>query len=100
TRIGRGYTKLAKDERQFVVDFLGPSLAQLPPDATVKAVVTAPANGEVIESNAYRVGATAAWRMTVRARQLNPAQPTELRAFLQHGADVLTETWSYLLPPQ
>jgi glucans biosynthesis protein len=98
TRIGRGYTELAKDEQQFVVDFTGPSLAALPTDATVKAVVTAPTNGEVIESNAYRVEATGAWRMTVRARQLNPAQPTELRGFLQSGADVLTETWSNLLP--
>jgi len=98
TRIGRGYTKLGKDEQQFVVDFTGPSLARLPTDATVKAVVTASRNGQVIESNAYRVEATGAWRMTVRARQLNPAQPTELRGFLQNGADVLTETWSYLLP--
>jgi glucans biosynthesis protein len=98
TRIGRGYTELGKDEQQFVVDFTGPSLARLPTDATVKAVVTAPGNGQVIESNAYRVEATGAWRMTVRARQLNPAQPTELRGFLQNGADVLTETWSYLLP--
>jgi glucans biosynthesis protein len=100
TRIGRGYTKLAKDERQFVVDFVGPSLISLPTDAKVKAVVTAPANGEVIESNAYRVEATGTWRMNVRARRLDPTQPTELRGFLQSGADVLTETWSYLLPAQ
>jgi glucans biosynthesis protein len=100
SRVGRGYTELANDEQQFVVDFTGPSLAALPKGATVKAVVTAPANGQVIESNAYRVEATGAWRMTVRARQLDPAQPTELRGFLQSGADVLTETWSNLLPAQ
>jgi glucans biosynthesis protein len=98
TRVGRGYTGLANDEQQFVVDFIGPSLLALPPDATVKAVVTAPANGQVLESNAYRVEATGVWRMTVRAKQLDPAQPTELRGFLQSGADVLTETWSNLLP--
>jgi len=100
TRVGRGYTELPKDEQQFVVDFTGPSLAALPKDARVKAVVTAPANGRVVESNAYRVEATGAWRMTVRAKQLSPAQPTELRGFLQSGGDVLTETWSYLLPAQ
>ena len=98
TRIGRGYTKLKKDEEQLVVDFVGPALLTLPKDATVKAVVTAPANGEIIESNAYRVEATGTWRMAVRARRLNPATPTELRGFLQNGADVLTETWSFLLP--
>jgi glucans biosynthesis protein len=36
--------------------------------------------------------------MQVRARQLEAARPTELRGFLQHGADVLTETWSNLVP--
>ena len=68
-------------------------------DATVKAVVTAPANGQVVESNAYRVEATGAWRMTVRVKQLNRNEPTELRGFLQSGNDVLTETWSNILPP-
>jgi len=100
TRVGRGYTELGKDEQQFVVDFNGPSLGGLAAGAPVKAVVTAPANGQVMESNAYRVEATGAWRMTVRAKQLNPAQPMELRGFLQNGADVLTETWSYLVPMQ
>ena len=100
TRVGRGYGKLAKNERQFIVDFVGPSLIALPADATVKAVVTAPANGEIIESNAYRVEATGTWRMAVRFRQLNPAQPTELRGFLRSGEDVLTETWSYLMAAQ
>ena len=99
TRVGRGFAELAEDEQQFVVDFTGPSLAGLPPDATVKAVVSAPANGEIVESNAYRVEATGDWRMTVRVKQLNRNEPTELRGFLQNGNDVLTETWSNILPP-
>jgi glucans biosynthesis protein len=67
-------------------------------DSKVVAVVSAPANGEVAESNAYRVEATGNWRMTVRVKQLDPAKPTELRGYLQHGNDVLTETWSNILP--
>lgn len=98
TRIGRGFAELAKDEQQFVVDFTGPSLAALSADADVKAVVTAPSNGQIVESNAYRVEATGAWRMTVRVKQLRPTQPTELRGFLQSGTNVLTETWSNILP--
>ena len=98
TRVGRGYADLADDEQQFVVDFTGPSLTALPADAAVKAVVTAPSNGQVVESNAYRVEATGAWRMTVRVRQLDPKQPTELRGFLQSDSNVLTETWSNILP--
>jgi periplasmic glucans biosynthesis protein len=99
SRVGRGYAALAEDEQQYVVDFTGPSLTALPADATVKAVVTAPANGQVQESNAYRVDATGAWRMTVIVKQLNRNEPTELRGFLQSGNDVLTETWSNILPP-
>jgi glucans biosynthesis protein len=100
TRVGRGFADLADDEQQFVVDFTGPSLEALPPDAPVKAVVSAPSNGEIVESNAYWVEATRSWRMTVVVRQLQPGQPTELRGFLQNGQNVLTETWSNLLPPR
>jgi periplasmic glucans biosynthesis protein len=98
TRVGRGFAELADDEQQFVVDFTGPSLAALPANATVKAVVTAPSNGLIVESNAYRVEATGAWRMMVRVKQLVPTQPTELRGFLQSDTNVLTETWSNILP--
>ncbi len=99
TRAGRGFQALADDEQQFVVDFTGPSLNALPAGAPVEAIVTAPSNGEIVESNAYRVDATGQWRMTVRVRQRNTKQPTELRGFLQNGKNVLSETWSNVLPP-
>jgi glucans biosynthesis protein len=100
SRVGRGYRELADDEHQFIVDFMGPSLAALPTSAPVKAVVSAPANGEILETNAYHVEATGAWRMVVLVKQLDAQQPVELRAYLQNGADVLTETWSNLVPPR
>lgn len=100
SRVGRGFAELGPNEHQYIVDFTGPGLDKLPADAGVKAVVTAPANGEIVESNAYRVDATGYWRMAVRVKQLRPDRPTEMRAYLQHGQDVLTETWSYLLPPK
>jgi glucans biosynthesis protein len=100
TRVGRGYRELAADEHQFIVDFVGPSLNALPPNAPVQAVVTSPANGEILETNAYFVEATGSWRMLVRVKQLEAALPTELRGFLLHGTDVLTETWSNLVPPR
>ena len=100
SRVGRGYRELADDEQQFMVDFMGPPLAALAADAPVKAVVSAPANGEILETNAYRVEATGAWRMMVLVKQLDAAQPVELRGYLQNGADILTETWSNLVPPR
>lgn len=98
TRVGRGFAALPEDEQQFIVDFTGPSLDALPKDAEVKAVVSAPSNGMIMESNAYRVEATGQWRMAVRVKQLRPNEATELRGFLQSGNDVLTETWSNILP--
>jgi len=98
SRVGRGYRELAEDQQQFQVDFMGPSLAALPPSAPVKAVVSAPSNGEILETNAYYVEATGAWRMMVLVRQLDATQPVELRGYLQNGDNVLTETWSNLIP--
>jgi periplasmic glucans biosynthesis protein len=98
TRVGHGYGEIGENEQQFMVDFGGPALTALPANAVVKAVVTVPANGQLIESNAYRIAATGAWRMAVRVKQTNPGLPTELRGFLQTGNDVLTETWSNVLP--
>lgn len=100
TRIGHGFADLGEGEQQYIVDFTGPTLASLPADAAVKAMVSAPANGQIMESNAYRVDATGAWRMTVRVKQLRTSEPTELRGYLQHGTDILTETWSNILPPR
>ena len=60
--------------------------------------MSAPANGEILETNAYYLEATGAWRMTVRMRQLDVSKPTELRGYLENGTDVLTETWSNLVP--
>jgi glucans biosynthesis protein len=98
SRVGRGYRELADDEHQFMVDFMGPSLAALPASAPVTAVVSAPTNGAILETNAYHVEATGAWRMMVLVKQLDATQPVELRGYLQNGSDVLTETWSNLIP--
>jgi len=100
SRVGRGYRELADDEQQFIVDFMGPSLTALPPGAPVRAVVSAPTNGEILETNAYYVDVTGAWRMQVRVKQLDLTKAVELRGFLQNGTDVLTETWSNLVPPR
>ena len=54
----------------------------------------------MLENLAYRNPATGAWRMTVRIERLKttePAQPIELRAFLQHNQQTLSETWTNLI---
>ena len=106
SRRGNGFIPLNKDgslppnqPTQFTVDFGGPALDALPADAPVKAVATADANGRIVESLAYKNPATGHWRMTVRLQRTNPAQPVELRAFLQHSGNAVSETWTYLVTP-
>lgn len=104
TRRGYGYTKLTHEEQQaqpqYVIDFAGPALDALPADADVRAVVSTNDNGKLIETLAYRNPATRTWRVTLRVNRVDPAQPVELRAFLQHKNDTVSETWTHLLLPQ
>jgi glucans biosynthesis protein len=100
TRSGRSYAALAADERQFIVDFQGPAIDALPAEATVRALASADANGEVVEAIAWRNESGRAWRMALRVRLKNPAQPVELRAFLQHASHTLTETWTHIVLPR
>lgn len=103
SRRGTGYSKTdaqtLNQQIQFVIDFAGPALDTLPEGAPVAAIVSTDSNGRVLESLAYRNPATGAWRMTLRVQRINPAQPVELRAFLQHNNDTVSETWTNLITP-
>jgi glucans biosynthesis protein len=104
SRRGYGYTRLSVSEQalqpQYVLDFAGPALEALPPGAPVRAVVSADANGRVLEALAYPNPATRTWRVTLRVERIDPGRPVELRAFLQHQNDTLSETWTQLLLPE
>ena len=99
SRTGRGFAQVAADEVNYVVDFTGPALDALPHDAAVKPVVSAGPNGRVVETNAYRIAANGAWRLTLRVRRIDATQPVELRAFLQQSTHALTETWTSIIQP-
>ena len=100
SRSGRSFATLGKGEEQMIVDFAGPALSALPADAEVKAVVTGVANVDVVSTNAYRNEANGTWRLALRFKQRKADQPVELRAFLQHGNDILSETWTHVIPPR
>jgi periplasmic glucans biosynthesis protein len=99
TRRGRGYVRKPDDAISFVIDWDGPALRQLAPDAKVELLVWADANARVLETNAWANEVTGGWRSTVRLRRLDDAKPLELRAFLRSAGGALSETWSYILPP-
>ncbi len=100
SRSGRSFATLGKGEEQVIVDFTGPSLDALPADAQVKSVVTGVANVDVVSTNCYRNEANGTWRVAIRFKQRNADEPVELRAFLQHGNDILSETWTHVIPPR
>jgi len=103
-----------------MVDFKGPALDKLPPDAKVTGVVEAadPTLGEIKEIVVHKNVADGTWRLSfyVRAAGAAPVPPAgpnefpklkpppfkapvEVRAFLKSGDDVLSETWNNRLDP-
>jgi periplasmic glucans biosynthesis protein len=100
TRRGHGYSRDPDPTIGFVVDFEGPALRRLAPDEVVDPVVTADANGEIVERVAQRNEVTGGWRMRVRVKRVDDDKPVELRGFLRSGTNTLSETWSYVLAPE
>jgi glucans biosynthesis protein len=84
----------------FVVDFVGPALRKLPPGAKVDAVLSAGDNGKILEQRVERNEVSGGYRVVLRASRVDAAKPVELRLFLQSADRALSETWSYLLPPE
>ena len=99
TRRGRGSVKTSDASVELHVDFEGPTLSRMPATATVDLSLWADQNGEVLERRTQRNEVTGGWRLVVRVRRLDTSKPLELRAHLKRGNEVLSETWSYILPP-
>ena len=104
SRRGMGYSRETESQRagqvQYVVDFAGPALDALPPEAAVRAIVTTDANARVLEQLVYPNPVTRSWRMTLRVHRPDASRPAELRAFLQYDNQTLSETWSNILLPE
>ena len=99
TRRGRGYMRNDDGSVELHVDFEGPTLSQMPWSAIIDTTSWVDANGEVLERRTQRNGVNGGWRYVVRFRRLDRGKPVELRAHLHRGSEVLSETWSYILPP-
>ena len=70
-------------------------------DQVVRAVVTAAgaeAAGEILDQHVVKNPHPNGWRLTFQVRPKQSA-PVELRAYLDQGNTVLSETWSYALHP-
>ncbi len=100
TRRGRGYVKQPDGDLNFVVDFDGPPLRDLKPDAKPEPVVELGGNAQLREKNLFLNPVTGAWRMTVRVKREDAAKPIEMRGSIRDGGRTLTEIWSYIVAPE
>lgn len=94
TRVGAsGTAELDSGKRKFVVDFAGETLAGLDPATPVEAVI-ATTSGELSKPVVQANSETKGWRLFF---ELTPDgnTPADLRAFLRHGDNVLSETWRF-----
>ena len=80
-----------------MVDFEGPALSKVPPDAKLTATFTSDSNGQIVENSTMRNDVTGGWRVMLRVRRVDDKKPTELRGFLRYNNETISETWSYIL---
>ena len=99
SRRGRGFVRQADSDVNYVVDFDGPSLRSLPAETELEPVVWIDANAEMRERNLFKNRVTGTWRLTLRLKRLDAGKPVELRAYLKQKEATVTETWSYIVPP-
>jgi glucans biosynthesis protein len=90
------------DGHRFIIDFEGGKLGGLAADTVVRGVVSVSSGTEIgdelLEQHVVKNPATGGWRLGFQVKPKSN-DPLDLRAFLQKGDDVLTETWSYTLRP-
>ncbi|MCR4269123.1 glucan biosynthesis protein [Nitratireductor sp. ZSWI3] len=82
---------------KFAVDLEGPVLDGLDRDSGVEAVVEA-SRGEIDNVVAYPVVGTQRWRALFDLTA-NGSEPVNLRMFLRHRGNALSETWVYQFFP-
>jgi len=77
----------------FVVDFTSPTLRLMSPKAKVDAEVSAA--GTVSNVVVHKNEGNGTWRLSFELEPEKGKNPTEMRAILRSGRDILTESWVY-----
>ena len=100
TRRGHGYIKEPDGTMRLIVDFEGGALPKLPADAKLLSGLWIGDNGELVERQLFKNDVTGGWRLSIRFKRLDNDKPVEMRAGLRDEKGQLSETWSYILPPE
>lgn len=88
-----GNVDLNPSIRKFVLDFAGGPMDKLDPATEVEAVISA-SEGKIVNQFVQYNPISRTWRTSFELLPKN-ADTVELRCFLKHNDDILTETWSY-----
>jgi glucans biosynthesis protein len=83
----------------YIIDFVGPALDKLKPEQALQAAVSSDENGDIVDASIRPNKTTGGQRLTLKVKVKDNEKPVELRAALRNGETVLTETWSYQVPP-
>jgi periplasmic glucans biosynthesis protein len=102
THSGHGYVRqpVTSERRKLVIDFAGGAALPAEQAEAVQAVASASANARIARVHTYPNPVRGGWRTTLEFDRLDPKQAVELRVFLRHQANTLSETWSYALAPE
>jgi glucans biosynthesis protein len=100
TRRGRGYVKADDGSVEFHVDFEAPMPTRAAVAGRVEPVIWVDANGELLERRVSRNDVTGGWRLVTRLRRLDVTKPVEIRGQLKNNNEIVSETWSYIVPPE
>ncbi|HEX8988305.1 MAG TPA: glucan biosynthesis protein G [Rhodocyclaceae bacterium] len=95
---GRGYMPKPDDSLWLQVDFVGRAPPPRRPDE-MKEAVYVDGNAELLQTRVERNTITGGWRLVIRFHRIDAAKPVELRAYLHRDNVAVSETWSYILPP-
>ena len=99
TRRGRSFQRSPDGSIGLLVDFEGPALREISSETQPEGEFTVEGNAKLLERTTLRNEATGGWRTLLRIRRVDDTKPVELRGGLRAGDSVLSETWSYILPP-
>jgi glucans biosynthesis protein len=87
--------------QRIVIDFSGGKLQSIPAERVLRGVVTVVGGGdaaELLDQHVIKNPEIGGWRLSFHIRP-KTRDAIELRAFLEEGGEVLTETWSYQILP-
>jgi periplasmic glucans biosynthesis protein len=98
SRRGHGHLNEEDESIRYHIDFAGGALAKLKPEE-ISATVWAGDNGRVLDWQVYPNTVSGGWRVSMRVERDDEDKPMELRCLLRTPERVVSETWSYVLPP-